>query len=55
MPGVLTGNGILHDKYDVGGIANARTVKKDDIFIQLYIDEAHTALDTFPSAPPIGP
>ena len=47
IPGVLTRNGIPHDKYDVRGIAHARN---EDIFMQrrLYIDEAHTALDIFP-------
>ena len=54
IPGVETRNGIRHDKYDVRGISHART---DDIFMQrrLYIDEAHTALDIFPSAPPLQP
>ena len=49
IPGVQTGNGIPHDKYNICGIAHARTNRKDDIFIQrrLYIDEAHTALDIF--------
>ena len=43
------GNGIQHNKYDVHGIAQARTDRKYDIFMQrrLYIDEAHTALDIF--------
>ena len=55
--GVQTGNGIPHDEYDVRGIAHARTDRKDNIFMQrqLYIDEAHTALDIFPTAPPIRP
>ena len=37
-----------HDKYNIRGIALARTNRKDDIRMQrrLYIDEAHTALDT---------
>ena len=49
-----TGNRISHDKYDVRGIAHACN---DDIFMQrqLYIDQAHTALDIFPTAPPIRP
>ena len=49
IPGILTGNGILHDKYDIRGIAHVRTNKKDDIFMQrrLYIDETHTAQDIF--------
>ena len=47
IPGVQTGNGIPHDKYDIRGIAHARTNRKDDIFMQrrLYINEAHTALN----------
>ena len=55
IPGVQTGNGIPHDKYDVHAIAHVRTDRKDDIFMQrrLYIDKAHTALDIFPTAPPI--
>ena len=49
IPGILTGNGIPHDKYDVRGIAHERTNRKDDVFMQrrLYIDEAHTELDIF--------
>ena len=49
IPGVQTGNGIPHDKYNIRGIAHERTNRKDDIFMQirLYIDEAHTALDIF--------
>ena len=41
IQGVLTGNRIPHDKYDVRGIAHARTNRKDDIFLQrrLYIDD----------------
>ena len=35
IPGVLAGNGIPHDKYNIRGIAaHARTNKKDDIFMQ---------------------
>ena len=57
IPGVQTRNGIPRDKYNIRGIAHARTKRKDDIFMQrrLYIDEAHTALDIFPTAPPIRP
>ena len=53
--GVKTGNGIQHIKYDIRSIAQARTDRKDDIFMQrqLYIEEAHTALNIFPSVPPI--
>ena len=49
ITGVFTGNGIPHDKYNIRGIAHARTNRKDDIDIQrrLFIDEAHTALDIF--------
>ena len=47
IPGVQTGNGIPHDKYNIRGIVHACTNRKDDIFGQrrLYIDEAHTVLD----------
>ena len=65
LSGVQTGNGTPHGKYDIRGIAHARTNRKDDIFMQrqivqnftcimeggardLYIDEAHTALDIIP-------
>ena len=34
IPGILTGNGITHDKYVVPGIAHVRTNRKDDIFMQ---------------------
>ena len=49
IPGVLTGNGIPHDKYNIHGIVHARTNRHNDIFMQrrLYIDEARTALDIF--------
>ena len=49
LSGVQTGNGILHNKYNIHGIAHTRTNKKDDIFMQrrLYIEEALTALDIF--------
>ena len=49
IPGISTGNGILHDKYIIRGIAHARTNRKDDIFVQrrLYIEEAHMGLDIF--------
>ena len=57
IPSVQTGNGIPHDKYYVCGIAHVHTDRKDDIFMQrqMYIDEANTALDIFPIAPPIRP
>ena len=49
IPGVQTGNGIPHDKYDIRGIVHARTNRKDNIFMQrrLYIDKAHMALNIF--------
>ena len=49
IPGVLTGNGIPHDKYNVRGMAHVRTNRKDNIFMQrrLYIEEAHMVLDIF--------
>ena len=49
IQGVQTGNGIPHEKYDVCGIAHEHTNRKDDIFMQrqLYIDNAHTALNIF--------
>ena len=34
IPGVQTGNGIPHDKYNICGIAHVRTNRKDDIFMQ---------------------
>ena len=34
LSGVQTGNGTLHDKYDIRGIAHARTNRKDNILIQ---------------------
>ena len=49
IPGVLTRNGTPHDKCNIGGIAHARTIRKDDIFMQrrMYVDKLHTALDIF--------
>ena len=49
LSGVQTGNGTPHDKYNIRGIAHARTNRKDDIFMQrrLYIEEAHMGLDIF--------
>ena len=51
IPGVQTGNGIPHDKYNILGIAHVRTNRKDDIFRQrrLYIDKFHMVLDIFRS------
>ena len=34
LSGVRTGNGTPHDKYNLRGIAHARTNRKDDIFMQ---------------------
>ena len=38
-------------------LKNEDDIKNEDIFMQrrLNIDEAHTALDIFPTAPPIRP
>ena len=49
IPGVETGNGIPHDRYNIRFIAHARTNSKDDIFMQrrLFIEEAHMGLDIF--------
>ena len=49
IPGIQTGNGIPHHKYNIRGISHVRTNREDDIFMQrrLYIDEAHTALYIF--------
>ena len=49
IPGVQTGNGIPHDKYNIRGIVHVRTNRKDDIFMQrrLYIGDAHMALNIF--------
>ena len=42
IPGVQTGNGIPHDRYNIRGIAHLRTNRKDDIFRQrrLYIESS---------------
>ena len=50
IPGILTKNGIPHDKCNLRGIAYALCThkQKDNIFMQrLYIDKAHMALDIF--------
>ena len=39
IPGILTGNGIPHAKYDVRGIAHERTNRKDDIFMQRQLGQ----------------
>ena len=51
IPGIKTGNGIPHDKYNIRGIAHVRTNRKDDIFWQrqLYIDKSYMVLDIFRS------
>ena len=43
IPGVQTGNGMPHDKYNICGIDHVCTNRKDDIFRQrgLYIDKSH--------------
>ena len=63
LSGVQTGNGTPHDKYNIRGIARAHKQKRRHfhaktgsaklyIYIgvgsrDLYLDEAHTALDIF--------
>ena len=49
IPGLLTGNGIPPDKYNIRGIVHKRTNSKDEIVMQRreYVDEAHRALDIF--------
>ena len=49
LSGAWTRNGIPHDIYNIRSIAQARTNRKNDIFMQrwLYINEAHMALDIF--------
>ena len=34
IPGAQTGNGIPHDEYNIRGLFDKRTNRKDDIFIQ---------------------
>ena len=34
LSGVQKGNGTPHDKYNIRGIAHARTNRKDDIFME---------------------
>ena len=47
LSAVQNGNGTPLDKYNIRSIAHTRTKRNDNIFMQrqLYIDEAHTALD----------
>ena len=63
LSGVQNGNGTPHDKYNIRGIAQVHTNRKDNIFMQrllvqsftyilewdlyMYIDEAHKVLDIF--------
>ena len=47
IPGVQTGNRILHVKYNKHGIAHAHTNREDDIFMQRRLDELHMTLDIF--------
>ena len=37
LSGVQTRNGTPHDKYNIRGIAHARTNRKDDIFMQIRL------------------
>ena len=36
IPGVQTGNGIPHDKYNIRGIAHVCTNRKNDFFMQIF-------------------
>ena len=42
LSGVQTGNGTPHDKYNIRGIAHARTNRKDYIFMQRRIVQNFT-------------
>ena len=42
LSGVETGNGIPHDRYDIRGIAHARTNRKHDIFMQRGLRQIFT-------------
>ena len=42
LSGVQTGNGTPHDKYNIRGIAHARTNSKDDIFMQRRLMQSFT-------------
>ena len=42
LSGVQTGNRIPHDRYDVRGIAHARSYIKDDIFMQRRLGQIFT-------------
>ena len=43
-PGVQTGNGIPHDRYSIRGIANVRTNREDDIFMQRQLEQIFICL-----------
>ena len=42
LSGVQTGNGILHDRYNIRGIADERTNRKYDIFMQRRLGQIFT-------------
>ena len=42
LSGVQTGNGIPQDRYDIRGIAHARTNRKDDIFMERRLGQIFT-------------
>ena len=42
ISGVRTGNGTLHGKYNIRGIAQVRTNRKDDIFMQRRLVQSFT-------------
>ena len=44
LSGVLTGNGTPHDKYNIRGIAHARTNRKEDIFMQRRLAQIFTCI-----------
>ena len=44
LSGVQTGNGSPHDKYNITGIAHARTNIKDDIFMQRRLMQSFTCI-----------
>ena len=44
LSGVQTGNGITHDRYDIRGIAHARTNRKEDIFMQRRLGQIFTCI-----------
>ena len=44
LSGVQTGNGTPHDKYNIRGIAHARTNRKDDIFMERRLGQIITCI-----------